>query len=89
MLEPDGRDLWTGALTAVIAVMAFFGRRELKRIDEKPARTEFDDMLRRLDEHIADDKQLRAELSESLAQMNKTLTETQISLAHIAGSIGK
>jgi len=90
MLEQvSGRDIWTGALTTVMAVLAFFGKRELKRLDEKPSKEAFDAMLQRLDEHIADDKAMRAELSDGLAQMNKTLTETQISLAHIAGSIGK
>jgi hypothetical protein len=69
----------------VIAALAFFGRRELNRIDQKVDKADFAAALKRLDDHIADDKAMRVELTESLGAMNKTLTETQVAVARIAG----
>jgi hypothetical protein len=72
-------------LAVVIGALAFFGRRELTRIDQKVDKADFIAAIKRLDDHIADDKAMRVELTESLATMNKTLTETQVAVARIAG----
>jgi hypothetical protein len=71
----------------VISALAFFGKRELSRIDQKVDKADFAAALKRIDDHIADDKAMRAELTESLATMNKTLTETQVSIARIVGRL--
>jgi hypothetical protein len=73
------------AVAVVIGALAFFGKRELNRIDQKVDKADFIAALKRLDDHIADDKAMRVELSESLATMNRTLTETQVAVARIAG----
>lgn len=87
------------AVAIVIGALAFFGKRELSRIDGKADKAELDRIhdkadkaaltavLVRLDTHIADDRALRAELTESLSAMNKTLTETQVAVARIAGRL--
>lgn len=73
------------AVAIVIAALAFFGKRELNRIDQKVDKADFIAALKRLDDHIADDKELRAEITESLGAINRTLTETQVSVARIVG----
>lgn len=81
-------------LGVVIVVFGFFTKRELNRIDdqfrgldEKANKEDLAIALKRLDEHIADDKAMRHELAEGLANLNKTLTETQVSVARIAGRL--
>jgi hypothetical protein len=75
------------AVSVVILALGFFGRREINRIDQKVDKADFAAALKRLDDHIADDKAMRAELTESLASMNRTLTETQVSIARIVGRL--
>jgi hypothetical protein len=75
-------------LGIVVALLAFFGKREIKRIDEKADQEDVEALLKRMDEHIQDDKELRKDLRESMDRFAERLTETSEHVAHIRGKLG-
>ena len=87
LIETYWREI-AGALLAMwLGVLTFFGRRELSRLDNKAERSDFDATLRRIDEHIQDDKELRAVIEEKFDTIMRTNTETQVQVARIAGRL--
>lgn len=76
-------------LAVVIAVMGFFGKRELKRIDDlddkKANQTDIAALLKQLESHIQDDKELRREVSRKFDEFGETLSDVRVSVAEIAG----
>lgn len=80
-------------LAVVVTVMGFFGKRELKRIDDlddkKANKTDIAALLRQLESHIEDDKELRREVSRKFDEFGESLSEVRVSVAKIAGKLGQ
>jgi len=62
-------------LTGVIAIMAFFGKRELNKVDKlddsKADKEDLAELMKRLDAHLEDDKELRRDLTRSVAEVRE------------------
>lgn len=74
-----------------MAVMGWFGKREIARLDEldkrKAEKSEIAEVLKRLDAHLEDDKDLRRELTERLEQVAEATVKTALTVARIEGQL--
>lgn len=87
MLEQHAEKI-IGALFGLwLAVLTFWGRRELARLDDKADRKEMQRLFETLEAHIRDDKDMRKELTERLDDVVEAVTETKVSVARIAGQL--
>lgn len=87
MLEQHAEKI-IGALFGLwLAVLTFWGKRELKRLDGKADKDEMQRLFVTLEGHIKDDKEMRRELTERLDDVVEAVTETKVSVARIAGQL--
>ncbi len=75
------REIALGLLSMWIAVLTFFGKRELKRLDEKADGEDVKELLRQLNLHSEDDKELQTRIMESLSDVREHV-------ARISGKLG-
>lgn len=79
------------AIGCVVALMGWFGKREIARLDEldkrKAEKSEIAEVLKRLDAHLEDDKELRRELTERLDKVAHAAVETAVTVARIEGQL--
>ena len=64
-----------------------FGSLRSSEIDKKAERSDFEAVLKRIDEHIAEDRALRAAIEEKFDRFVKVSTDTQVQVARIAGQL--
>jgi septation ring formation regulator EzrA len=80
-------------LGIVMALMAFLGKRALERIDDlderKADKDDISTLLRQLERHIEDDKELRREVSRNFHEFGQQLSEVRVSVAKIAGQLDR
>jgi hypothetical protein len=58
-------------VAAVVAIMAFFGKRELKRIDEKANSKDMSALFTTLTAHIEEDRETKREIIAALSKMDQ------------------
>lgn len=79
------------AIGCAVALMGWFGKREIARLDEldkrKAEKSEIAEVLKRLDAHLEDDKDLRRELTERLEQVAEATVKTALTVARIEGQL--
>jgi len=75
-------------IAVVMAILAFFGKREIRRIDEKAGSEDVKLVADQLKSHIAacDIRAGRAE--EKLDTVQQAITDAQVNIAKIAGKLG-
>jgi len=69
-------------LLAGISILAYFGRREMNRIDTKADQHDVKEALKRLDSHIS-------ECREQNEKVSDTLLHVSTAIARIEGRLGK
>jgi hypothetical protein len=78
-------------LGVVVTLMGFLGKRALERIDElddkKAEKADIAALLKQLENHIEDDKELRREVSNKFDEFGAALSEVRVSVAKIAGQL--
>jgi hypothetical protein len=76
-----------------MALMAFLGRRAIDRLDDlderKADKSDISTLLKQLEGHIEDDKELRREVSHKFAEFGEQLADVRVSVAKIAGRLDR
>lgn len=70
-----------------MAILSFFGKRELNRIDQKADGASLNATIEILRRHVDDDRAIQERITERLDGIAETLTETQVAVARIAGRL--
>ena len=80
-------------LGIVMALMAWLGRRAIDRLDaldeKKADKADISTLLKQLEGHIEDDKELRREVSHKFDEFGAALSEVRVSVAKIAGRLDR
>jgi len=74
-------------LGVVMAILSFFGKRELARIDQKADGAALAAAIEVLRRHVDDDRDVQERITERLDTIAETLTETQVAVANIVGRL--
>jgi hypothetical protein len=74
-------------LGVVMAILSFFGKRELNRIDQKADGAALNAAIEVLKRHVDDDRIVQERITERLDTIAETLTETQVAVAKIVGRL--